>query len=327
MVMKLKDVKKAKGICDVHCYMFITEEKSSTGKNYISITLNDGDEIKIPIWSDDVLYEKYKKKIGEYLIDGKVEYVMKKGKYDVYKLYEYTELTKPNLMTCVNIEELKKELKRIIAKEVEDEELKNLLFKFCKDKEILEQLFKAPASENSSYSHEGGLLAHIVRLCLSSIAIANTYNNFNFSLDSSDERINKSLLITGAILHNVGKIRTLEVINDSFTGLVKVQKTFEGELSNDLTVSLEIVNKLFEGSDVSEEKQIIIKHMISSVKGQLGYGALAIPRTKEANILSMLDRIDAMVGNFEFMKRSTASVSDFTKLFDKTYCLTEYSDY
>jgi 3'-5' exoribonuclease len=318
--MKIRDLKSNKGIHSILTNATVTEEITKTNKKYLKITLDDGDKATIMIWDDNPKYEEYKKLGENALIEANIEFVKTNSAgYDEFKLHDFTIKKRPSLTDCVEIEELKSELRKILSS-IENKELKSIAYSLCKDKELLEKLFLAPATEKSAYSFRGGLLAHIVRTCKTAIALSDVYNSWSFNKGDFNEGLDKDLLIICAILHDIGKIDYYE-----FNGDV-VQKTFKGELLDDSYISATILREVLNKSNLTEEQKILIEHAIISSKGTLNFGAITTPRTKEANIFHMLDRIDSMMGNFEYMQRVSLG-DDFQKLHDKQYCLSSLKDY
>ena len=73
------------------------------------------------------------------------------------------------------------------------------------DPEIASAYRNAPAAKTLHHAYIGGLLDHVVSLCRSSELMCQNY-----------PRINRDLLLTGAFLHDIGKIHEL-TYNRSFS--------------------------------------------------------------------------------------------------------------
>jgi 3'-5' exoribonuclease len=318
--MKIKDLKTNKGAHSILTNVTVTEEITKTNKKYLKVILDDGDKAVIMIWDNDAKYEEYKKLGENALIEANLEFIKTNSAgYDEFKIHDFTLKKRPSLTDCVEIERLKSELRQILSS-IENKELKSIAYSLCKNKELLEKLFLAPATEKSAYSFRGGLLAHIVRTCKSVEAIASVYNNWDFNKGGFNEGLDKDLLIICAILHDVGKIDYYEFNGDT------VQKTFKGELLEDSYMSAIILRDVLNNSKLTEEQKVLIEHAVISAKGTLNFGALTTPRTKEANVFHMLERIDSMMGNFEYMKRVSLG-DDFQKLHEKQYCLSSLENF
>ncbi len=80
----------------------------------------------------------------------------------------------------------------------ESAELRRLVFSFLDDEEIGSAFRAAPAAKRLHHAWLGGLLEHVVTLVRVCRATAPFY-----------PEVNVDLLVTGAILHDIGKIREL----------------------------------------------------------------------------------------------------------------------
>lgn len=317
--MKIKELKTNKGVQTVLANLSVIEATTKTGKPYLKMDFDDGEKATIMIWDTDPNYEEYKALGENSLVEAQLEYVKTNSAgYDEFKLHGYVKKDRPSLIDCVEIERLKNELKTIISN-MQNKDLRNVAFTLCKDKELLEALFLAPATEKSAYSFKGGLLAHIVRVSKTAIALSEVYNAWDFNKGGFNEGLDTDLLVLCALLHDIGKIKAYE-----FNGEM-VQKTFEGELLEDSYISSKILADLFTKCELSNEQKLLIEHAVTSSKGTLSFGALNTPRTKEANVFHSLERIDSMMGNFEYMQRVSLG-GEFQKLHEKQYCLVNFED-
>lgn len=317
--MKIKELKNNKGVQTVLTNLSVTESITKTGKPYLKLEFDDGDKAIIMVWDTDPNYEEYKALGENALVEAQLEYLKTNAQgYEEFKLHGYVKKERPSLVDCVEIDLLKDELRNIISN-MENEDLKNIAFELCKDKDLLEKLFSAPATEKSAYSFKGGLLAHIVRVCKSALALSEVYNAWNFNKGGFNETLDTDLLIVCALFHDLGKIETYKIHGET------VEKTFQGELLEDSYVSAKILREVLEKCSLTEEQKILIEHAVTSSKGTLSFGALNIPRTKEANVFHCLERIDSMMGNFEYMQRVSLG-NEFQKLHEKQYCLVNFFD-
>jgi len=160
---------------------------------------------------------------------------------------------------------------------VRDEPLRQLLESITNDVSISSRLKTAPAAMKIHHAFRGGLLEHILSLC-----------NLAAALTAHYPRLNLDWLIAGAILHDLGKIETLEL-----TG-VRFAYTTRGQLIEHVTLGLEILERhvgRFPGFPL--ELKTILQHFIVSHHGDLDKGALRRPMVPEAFALSLLDLMDA----------------------------------
>ncbi|MEZ5943586.1 MAG: OB-fold nucleic acid binding domain-containing protein [Planctomycetaceae bacterium] len=165
-------------------------------------------------------------------------------------------------------------------------DLRKLAQCFLDDEEVRDGLMKAPAGIRMHHAYQGGLLEHIVNLCEAAIRLADLYPNIDFEL-----------VLIGAILHDIGKLREL-AYETSFT------YTDEGQLIGHLVIGVEMLNEQilrFEaatGREFPRELALRVKHMLLSHHGTYEFGSPKLPMTPEAIALHHLDNLDAKTNEF-----------------------------
>lgn len=165
-----------------------------------------------------------------------------------------------------------------IADAFSDSELKSVVTSMLEDNKA--KLLSFPAAEKLHHAMTGGLLYHtltIVRLaeCVSSIYSC----------------VDRELLVSGAILHDIAKIREYTV---NSMGMVDGH-TLEGVLLGHLVMGAEDVGRKCDELGISAEKKYLLQHMLISHHGKPEFGAAAKPAFIEAELLSQLDLMDANV--------------------------------
>jgi len=192
-------------------------------------------------------------------------------------------------------EEMFGELEVFVAM-VRDVPLRQLLESIVTDASISQRLKTAPAAMKIHHAFRGGLLEHILSLC-----------NLAAVLTAHYTRLNLDWLIAGAILHDLGKIETLEL-----TG-VRFAYTTRGQLIEHVTLGLEILERhvgRFPGFPL--ELKTILQHFIVSHHGDLDRGALRRPMLPEAFALSLLDLMDARLEQVLRLIDSAPAGEEFT---------------
>ena len=160
---------------------------------------------------------------------------------------------------------------------VQDVGLRDLLSMIIDDPVIECRLKSAPAAMKIHHSFRGGLLEHILSLCNLAVALCAHY-----------PRLNLDLLIAGSILHDLGKVETLEL-----TG-VRFAYTTRGQLIEHVTLGLEILERYSARiPEFSIDLKTILQHLLVSHHGDLDKGALRRPMLPEAFAFSLLDLMDA----------------------------------
>ncbi len=165
-----------------------------------------------------------------------------------------------------------------VANSFKDEELKSVVLSIYKEHKT--ELLFFPAAEKLHHAMNGGLLYHtlsIVKLCE---CVCGIYPS-----------IDKELLISGAMLHDIAKLKEYTV---SSTGLVDGHSV-EGALLGHLVMGADEVGRKCDELSVSEKTKTLLQHMLISHHGQLEFGAAVRPAFIEAEVLSQLDLFDANI--------------------------------
>jgi len=164
--------------------------------------------------------------------------------------------------------------------------LKALVESFMADPDIAEAYRTAPAAKTLHHAYIGGLLEHVVSLFRSCDLLCRNYS-----------QINRDLLLTGAFLHDIGKIHEL-TYNRSFS------YTTRGQLLGHMVIELEMLQaKLARLPGFPDELKTLVEHLIISHHGQYEFGSPKLPMFPEALMLHYLDDLDskmeAMRAHFE----------------------------
>lgn len=168
--------------------------------------------------------------------------------------------------------------------------LKSLLRAFMADEEIAQAYRTAPAAKTLHHAFIGGLLEHVLSLMALCELVMQNYPG-----------VNRDLVLTGAFLHDVGKIRELGYAR-SFT------YTTPGQLLGHIVIGMEMLHgKIREldaaGTPFPAELKILVEHLILSHHGKLDFGSPKVPMFPEALLLHYCDDLDskmeAMRAQFE----------------------------
>lgn len=139
-------------------------------------------------------------------------------------------------------------------------------------------VYEYPAASKIHHNFIGGLATHVSGMLKIAINLCEVYPN-----------INRDYLLAGIILHDLGKIEEL-------SSPVMTEYSIEGKLLGHISIGdarlLEVAKtlKLEESEEV-----LILRHMILAHHGQLEYGSPMRPSTLEAELLFMIDNIDARI--------------------------------
>ena len=137
-----------------------------------------------------------------------------------------------------------------------------------------------PAAFKLHHAIRGGLLYHTLSILKLAKAVCDIYPS-----------LERELLYTGVILHDVAKIQEFDV---SKTGVVSGY-TVEGSLIGHLVRGAMNIEKIGEELGIDKELLMLVEHMVLSHHGEPEFGAAVRPMFLEAEILSQLDLLDARV--------------------------------
>lgn len=174
--------------------------------------------------------------------------------------------------------------------------LKALVKAFMDDPEIADAYRNAPAAKTLHHAFIGGLLDHVVSLFRSCDLLCRNY-----------PQVDRDILLTGAFLHDIGKIHELSY-NRSFA------YTTRGQLLGHMIIELEMLQaKLAKLPDFPPELKTLIEHLIISHHGQYDFGSPKLPMFPEALMLHYLDDLDSKMESMRaHFEREAGSESAWT---------------
>jgi len=266
--------------------VFLVKDKilamAKNGKPYLTLKLMDkSGEVDAKVWdnADEVgaLFDKndflaVRAKASVYL--GKMQLILSE-----LKLVPEGEVDLADFLpeTDRDISVMVEELKALVTS-IRDRDLQRLLMAFFDDPELLAQFRVAPAAKGMHHVYLGGLLEH-------SLAVAKLVD----AMMPLYQGLNRDLLIAGALLHDVGKVREM-------TYMRSFDYTDEGKLIGHITIGVEMLQERISSlPGFPVELGMLLKHMLLSHHGQYEYGSPKRPKTVEATILNYLDDLDSKI--------------------------------
>ena len=260
--------------------------KSRAGKTYLSLKLQDKTgTIDAKVWEVTADIQDFEE--NDYIkIDGvvvtyqndlqmKVTKIRKsqEGEYDPADYVPQTDK---------DIDALYSELVEFINS-INNKYLKALLESiFYNDPAISENIKSHSAAKQMHHSYLGGLLEHTVNVAQTCEFISAHYKS-----------VNRDMLITGALLHDVGKVFELSSfpVNDY---------TDDGQLLGHIVMGSELIGRHAANIEgFPHQLESLMKHMILAHHGIYEYGSPELPKTLEAHLLHCADDMDAKVKMFE----------------------------
>ena len=139
------------------------------------------------------------------------------------------------------------------------------------------KFYSYPAAKTNHHAFESGLAFHTATMVKLADVIGDIY-----------PQLNKSLLFAGIMLHDLAKVIEL-------SGPENTEYTVRGNLIGHIAlIDEELTKTLMELKiDDSKEEVIVLRHVLLSHHGLLEYGSPVRPKIMEAEILHMIDNLDA----------------------------------
>ncbi len=172
-------------------------------------------------------------------------------------------------------------------------------------------VFKAhSAAKTVHHGFAGGLLEHTLSILKMCEYYANTYGIFN-----------KDLLYTGALYHDIGKIKELSAFPEN-------DYTDVGQLLGHIVIGVEMANdaiRTIDGFPVTLANEL--KHCIIAHHGELEYGSPKKPALAEALALNFADNTDSKIQTLIeiFKDKDTKDWLGYNRLFESNLRRTSIS--
>jgi len=147
-----------------------------------------------------------------------------------------------------------------------------------------ERLLYYPAAKMNHHAIHGGLLYHILRMLMLAEKLCEVYVS-----------LSRDLLLTGVIVHDIEKLNEM----DADTNGIVSEYTFEGQMLGHLVMGVRTIDRLAEEVGLSNEKAVLLEHMMISHHYEPEFGSPRKPLFPEAEALHYLDMIDSKLYDFE----------------------------
>jgi 3'-5' exoribonuclease len=154
--------------------------------------------------------------------------------------------------------------------------LKGLLETLLDSEDVGRRYRQAPAAKQIHHAYLGGLIEHVLSLAALARMTAAHYPH-----------IDRDLLLTGVVLHDIGKIYELNYERG-------FSYSTEGQLIGHINIAMRMVAETLRGlPDFPPRLRTLVEHMILSHHGQLEFGSAKLPQFPEALLLHYLDDMDS----------------------------------
>lgn len=314
---KLKD---GMHVSDVYLCRQKTIALTKTGKEYGNILLQDKTgQIESKIWDLHNPGIRDFDAMDYVYVEGNVTVFNNANQLNIQRIQKAPEGSYDQAdyfpISSKNIDDMYKELRDLIAS-VKNLYLKQLLMSFFIDDKAFARRFKShSAAKSVHHGFIGGLLEHTLSVAQLCSMIAGHY-----------PFIDRDLLITGALLHDIGKTSELSPFPQN-------DYTDEGQLLGHIIIGARMAEEHIASIDGFPERlRNELIHMILSHHGELEYGSPKKPALIEAMVLSLADNMDAKVETMYEALSTKVPQNDsgfigFNKLIDSNLRRTDGASY
>ncbi len=145
---------------------------------------------------------------------------------------------------------------------------------------------EAPAAKRYHQAYRHGLLEHSLTVAQAVSTIAATFPG-----------IDRDVAVTGALLHDIGKIDTYE-LSSGADGSIGMSDA--GRLHGEISLGYYRIRRAIEQLDgFPRELEQALLHIILSHHGALRHGSPVVPCTREATLVHMIDNLGSRLGSFD----------------------------
>src|SRR6202795_950296 len=263
---------------------FLVHEKeirnTRAGKSYLRLALGDrSGTIEAVMWDQFEAPAKDISRDDIVKVNARVEICRNKPQLTLQQL----RLAKPEEVELADFlphtkEDVGKLWSQLLeyANSIENPWLKKLVNGIIGDPAIATRYKRAPAAKVMHHAYLGGLLEHVIGLCGLAKQVAAHY-----------PELNADLLLTVAILHDVGKLD--ELCYDRAIGY-----TIEGQLLGHIVMEVETVSKAMDAIEgFPANLKTVVQHLLISHHGQYEFGSPKLPIIREAMVFHYMDDMDS----------------------------------
>ena len=141
-----------------------------------------------------------------------------------------------------------------------------------------DKLLTFPAAKQMHHAERSGLLHHMTTMLRSANAMMSVY-----------PQLNPSLLTAGVIVHDLAKIDEMDA---DTLGLVS-DYSIDGKLLGHIVRGVVNIQLAAQKTGANQAKALLLQHMVLSHHGIPEYGSPMAPKFPEAEVLNMIDTLDA----------------------------------
>ena len=274
--------------------------QKKTGEPYLTLHLGDRTgEVEAKMWDNVAEVMNTFDRDDFVKVKGLLQIYQNRSQFTVHRLrrLEEHEIDLADYFPCSDRdpEEMFTELRGVISG-LRNPHLKALLELIFSDQRLTALYKVAPAAKNIHHACRGGLLEHVLSLCSLCRLVASHYKD-----------VDLDLLLSSAILHDIGKIDELSY-SRSFT------YSTDGQLLGHIVMGLRLIDsKIAQLPDFPPKLRTLLEHIIISHHGELEFGSPKVPLFPEALLFHHLDNLDSKMDAMRSaLKRDRLVEGDFT---------------
>ncbi len=299
----IEELREGEMVQDVYLCKQTQTLKTKTGKSYMSLTLQDkSGTLDAKIWELGAGVGHFE--AMDYVkVDGQVTSFQNALQLNIRRIRKADagEYDVSDYMPCTekDVKEMYRELMGYINS-IEEVHLKELAKGFFGDAELSKRFINHSAAKSVHHGFIGGLLEHTVGVTRMCDWIAKSY-----------PFLNRDLLITAAMFHDVGKLEELSAFPEN-------DYTDDGNLLGHIFMGAEMLGRRIEKVEGFPKKLASeLRHCILAHHGELEFGSPKKPALAEALALSMADNLDAKMETLqELFKGSDDGWLGYQRLLD-----------
>jgi len=265
------------------------------GKPFYKVTFRDElKEVSVPVWHDSQLWEDCQNRwqVGKYYkVRGSIQQTKFGEQLQIAIIREANEddfdegfsPEKYSPRSKFDPEEMYDELLELVKENTTSETLLELTLTILE--ENAEALLSHPAAKSNHHAFHGGLLEHTLSVTKTAVYLAEKYST---SHPEMQPPLNVGLVVCGAALHDIGKLRELDT--DSLETVYSPQGHLIGHLLLGRDIVRETAAKL---EDIDPVMLLRLEHLIIAHQRLPEWGSPKEPATPEALLVHYADDIDA----------------------------------
>ncbi len=201
-----------------------------------------------------------------------------------------------------DIPQMYKELVQIAQEQITDVPLRTLTLDVLREHADLIQ--RIPAATRNHHTYTGGYLEHVLSVTKTCVYFAQKYADYYRQMHPP---LSKSLVVAGAILHDIGKTLELDY-QPQITGYSP-----QGRLIGHVLLGRDIIREHARAvPDLDAEMMLRLEHIIVSHQNLPEWGSPIAPHSPEALLVHFADEIDAKFNMMAVALEASADEEPFT---------------